>query len=318
MSDVGSPEIDSETKQETDSESKSPFYPGISSNRLYFHGTRSRDGLDGILNNGLEPPTTEVSKDTLARRISFTDFERYSGSGGFILGIKPQEGEIDEISPQFAREVRINSDLGRLSPERNIFYLSGSTKLTRGVFNQIRQGANDYFEAGFNDELFLSKLNQIVGDMEEGLKKEATMINGNDPENIHLVAQEIVWNELCGYTTHGYDDLEYNARVITDIRKKQTITSSDQLLSAIKQESEFINFDLTNYLNNLRFLNNIGNIKGLGFEGLNYSMTGQIEEVAKWLNTLSANDDKNRQVVEDTKKKGISRLIAQLRHIEKR
>ncbi|OGM08997.1 hypothetical protein A2159_01245 [Candidatus Woesebacteria bacterium RBG_13_34_9] len=318
MSDIVSPEINNGLTPEVINKPETPFYPGISSNRLYFHGTRSKESLDSILSNGLEPPATAVSKDTLARRISFTDFNRYSGSQGFILGIMPEKGEINEIKPMFAREARISSDLDRLPPERTIFYLPGSNKLTREIFYRIREDVNRYFEAGFENELLINNLNQMVKNTEEGLHKEATIINDNNPGHVHLIAQEIVWNELCGYTTHLYDDLSFDAKIIMDIQEKQVITSSDQLLSATEKVGDFVKFDSKAYLNNLRFLSNIENIKGLGFEDLNYPIKDQVKEIGKWLVTLPSNNKKSGQAEEASKQNRIGRLIAQLRGIGKK
>ena len=303
--------------QESESKIESPFYPEISSNRLYFHGTGNKERRDSILSNGLRPPTQAVSHDTLSRRISFTDFERYSGPSGFIIGIKPEEDEIDDIKPQYARQVRISPYLECLPPERNVFYLPGSTELTRGIFHQIRQGVGEYFESGFNDKLLLSKLDQMVTYMEDGLKRDATIIDTNNHVDVHRLAQQIVWNELCGYATIQNDEMLYDARIIAEVRDEKNILTLDQLISSIKEKSSYTNFDLKTYLDNLRFLSNIGDIKGLGFDGLNYYMIDHLQEVANRLEGLPSDNQVLKQTEDVGKKSRIGQLISQLRSIGK-
>lgn len=117
------PSVSSESVRplETEVKHERPFYPNISENRLYFHGTRTKENLDKILSDGLKPPSEAVSTNTLARTVSFSDDPRYSGGKGFILGIKPEEGELAGSKGIFARSESINSGLDKLPPERNIF-----------------------------------------------------------------------------------------------------------------------------------------------------------------------------------------------------
>lgn len=310
-----------ETKiiDEANVKSETPFYPDIAHNRLYFHGTPVKEWRDGIIKNGLRPPSAAVSKNTIARIISFTDFSRYTSSDGAIIGLEPAVGEITEVPPQYVREHAIAPELNHLPPERATFYIPGNSHLPREVFERTQQTFGQYFENGHNDHLLLSEFGRLVTDIEAMLRKEAVFLHDKSPQRIHQIAQDIVWNQVCGYASRQADDLAYYSEEITKIREGAQIVSREQLTAVLKQESTWHDFDTENYLNNLRFLSRINQIKGLGFENLSYELEKQryVNEVGKWLETLPSQAEVDKQKEERGVTHRLRDLVTQLRGARK-
>ena len=298
--------------------SESPFYPNIANNRLLFHGTPSEEILNDIIARGLRPPNMSgPSSSTLARRISYSDDSRYSGHYGFIIGFEPEPSELSNCPPQYARERSLSMGLTNLPPERAVFILAGSSNLPRVLFEQIRETVTTYFAAAFNQNVLFSRLGHLVEKAEEELSEHATMLHETEPSQVHRLAQELVWNELCGYTTHREEDINFYARIISEIKAKQTITSTDQLSTVLKTQLSTSGFNKASFLNNLKFLSTISEINGLGFENLHYQFYGNIESVSTWLTDLPAADHPPRQVSQNAPQTGIRNLLHKIQTLTK-
>ncbi len=262
------------------------FYPGIAKNTLLFHGTRSQEKLQQILKQGLKPPDEAISRDTLARRISFCDAERYIGLGdGAIIAFKPRKEEVSPNNPHFARTQQIALGINHLPPERAIFYIPGRSRLPRTLFDSMKQAVTDYYMHGFNKEPLVNSLQDMVVIAERQLTQEAVFVS-TKPVDTHQVAHELVWNELCGRLTHDYDDVEYNTTLISKLREKGEISSTGQLVQLIHEDNDFNTFDPTIYLNLVKLLSTVDTINGLGFEDIPYQLNENVVATRNWISIL--------------------------------
>jgi len=259
------------------------FYPGIERNNLYFHGTKI-DWLQKILTKGLEPATTS-GKDTLARRISFCDIERYTGgSNGSIIAIRPNEDEMSIGFPNFARSRAVADSLDRIPPERAVFYIPAYSGLPRELFNSIRKIADDYTRTGFNQATLTNSLRQLTSTVEMRLPKIATFLESTP--DIHKLSQELVWNELCGFLTHCYDDASFITDRISEVRNSKKVTSLSQFAEAINGD-ELHELDLDRYVRMNDLLMTIHKVDGLGFETIPYKIDSDVRETTQWVKSLS-------------------------------
>jgi len=272
--------------------SEAPFYPGIANNRLYFHGTPNSETMSVILDKGLKHPKNGAN--TLARRISYSSDPRYSGGFGFIIGFEPGVEEIYEMPPVFARETGIKRDREYLTSQSAEFYLPGNTGMPMELFHSVRNAIGEYYEAGFDGNLLKSKLNDMVRKTERVLADKAVSVRGDStPLDVHKIAQEIVWNELCGYTTHAYDNLLFEARELNKMREESTLDSAETLNGALEVINEYSRYTAKDYTNELRFIANIGKIADLGFEGLEYNIPVEVIEIGLWIDQLPATKKKD-------------------------
>jgi hypothetical protein len=261
------------------------FYSGIAKNTLYFHGTSSQERLRAIVKQGLKPPDKAFSKDTLARRISFCDSERYVGGDGAIIAFQPHQDEISMNYPQFAREQPIEDYLDHLPPERAIFYIPRNSRLPREIFYSMKEAVDDYSMHGFNKEPLLNSLKDMVVMVQERLTDEAVSVSKSTMD-IHKIAQELVWNELCGRLTFDYDDVKLDTKVIQELREKNKISSMEQLTKLLNNYSSLVTFDTQKYINRFKLLSTIHTVHGLGFEDIPYDMGDTVKATTDWLQTL--------------------------------
>lgn len=125
--------------------------------------------------------------------------------------------------------------------------------------------------------------------MEPRLKTDAVII-GDNSLDMKTIAREMVWNELCGVTTKGFDDVEFFSGEISKIRYERKISSRSELSEALNKKADYYNFNPDDYLNMVRFIKDVGNIEGLGFEGLTYPVYANVDEAEKWLKELPVMD----------------------------
>lgn len=324
MSDITLPDVPRPVER---NERPPLFYPNIANNRLIFHGTPTQEKRDQILAGGLLPPyASTVSRDTLARRMSFSDFHRYGGSG-YIFAFRPEEDEIDNFNPQWGRTVGISREAGRIPQERIVFYVDGKRAYptTRRIFQESRDALQNFIASGYDQSVLETNIEPLITLTEQFLKEQATFVGHTPtPDDIRTLSQELVWNELCGAITHVYDDISSIGDRLHKILSANPTVSTAQLMDLKEQELGKAGlFDTERFLNQVQLILRIPNLQGLGFEGFNYDIYGSLRLIQQKLESLQTQERAEAQEqraqespVQDTHR--ISKILAGLRNLRKK
>jgi hypothetical protein len=288
--------IDHEPLRNLEHERKSLFPSHMINNPLWVHGTKA-DSLNGILQDGLNSPSYNVSPDqhTLARDPSFSDFHRYTGGlDGSLVLFHVQPGDLATNTDPYARIAMIDPFGNRnIPPDRIVLTIPAGNfdrDFIRDVDSKVRTALTQHIH------LADAGLDQTIASVEQMLRNRATFMDRDKAEDnrfIRQIAQEIVWNQTFIWLQHVSQPIREQLTVITKMysasQRPRYISEINQALGHLSDDTQNLLINKNTFINTVKTLQNLPTQEGAGCEDVNFLpsfKSSELNELIQWLESL--------------------------------